>query len=121
MLYLFSYEIQETVNRLLKGLAHTPIVQIIDRATDVISGRVEDNWTSGFNTMGMIYLAREGLANDREVELTIWHELLHYGIRRYIKSEDYISTMAKLAREDGLLQARQRKFYNSAEGQKMLA
>ena len=39
---------------------------------------------SGMVRDGKIHLFRDGLKDVADVEETLWHELLHYGLRRFM-------------------------------------
>ena len=60
----------------IKQFAHKPTVIVMDSAkefdpTIFASGMVRD---------GSIYLFRDGLKDIKDVEKTLWHELLHHGL-----------------------------------------
>jgi hypothetical protein len=63
---------------------------------------------SGMVYAGRNYLFREGLNDTAAVATTLWHELLHYGLRRFLSREQYIAQLGELYIKDAWI--------NSADG-----
>jgi len=55
---------------------------------------------AGVTTGGKIYLFRDANATTADVVQTLWHELVHYGLRRFLTKEQYIAQMQKLYDRD---------------------
>jgi hypothetical protein len=54
----------------------------------------------GLTIGGKIYLFRDGLTSMADAWDTLFHELFHLGLRRFLTRSQYITTMAELYRED---------------------
>ena len=72
--------------------------------------------SSGFTYRGRIHLVRSGLVDAEATANTLFHELLHYGIRRFVPEAQYISEMKKLYRADPWIQALTEAWLNTVEG-----
>ena len=117
-------QIVDTVNQLLEQFKTDIPVTIIDREDDVLpAGPVGNNnvatteWaTSGFVYRGRIHLVREGLNDVESVASTLFHELLHYGIRRFVPKAEYIAQMKALFRSDPWIQAKTEAWLDTQDG-----
>jgi hypothetical protein len=91
----------EEVDRLLEQFAAEIPVVVLDRASD-LPGVVppDDGVASGIVHKGRIYLIREGLDGRSAVVRTLWHELLHFGLRRFLTREEYIRATHDLFAKD---------------------
>ena len=90
---------KEVENR-IGQFAHQPPVRIRDTAYGVLPGAVEGDAITGAVHKGVIYLFRDQLASVREVQRTLFHELLHYGLRKIFSRQQFIEEMQKLANRD---------------------
>lgn len=123
--WLPTGQIADQVTDLLKQFKADIPVTIIDREDDVLpTSPVGNNnvaaseWaTSGFVYRGRIHLVREGLNDVESVASTLFHELLHYGIRRFVPEDQYISEMQRLYKADPWIQRETKNWLNSDEGQ----
>lgn len=123
--WLPTGKIADQVTDLLKQFKADIPVTIIDREDDVLPDAPAGNnnvaaseWaTSGFVYRGRIHLVREGLNDVESVASTLFHELLHYGIRRFVPEEQYIAEMQRLYKADQWIQRETKNWLNSAEGQ----
>lgn len=77
--------IPEEVDNRIGHFSHQPAVLIRDSAFGILPGVARDNHVSGAVFKGFIYLFRDSLANTADVQKTLLHELVHYGIRRFQK------------------------------------
>ncbi|MFB9246518.1 hypothetical protein, partial [Massilia antarctica] len=68
---------KEVENRIGK-FEHQPVVRIRDSAFGVLPGVASDKHVSGAVYEGVIYLFRDALPTLREVQRTLFHEMLHY-------------------------------------------
>lgn len=70
-------------------------VCVVDRLSDVpdINGRGN---AKGVVTKGTVYFIRAGLTGHADVVDTLFHELLHFGVRRLLSRDGYISSIAWL-------------------------
>ncbi len=95
----------QVVEERLAQFRHQPPVLIRDSIADVL-GRTPDNGdftVSGMVRDGKINLFRDGLADTTAVTRALWHELLHYGLRRFLTKEQYIAHLNDLYQRDALL------------------
>ena len=84
--------IQQAVEQLVQPFHATQIpVRVIDALADAgIVANPDDGVASGVTFKGRIHLIREGLADTSAVERTFWHDLLHFGLRRFMTRDQYI-------------------------------
>lgn len=93
----FAQVIQE---RTMK-FRHQPPILIRDSVVDIPHMRnASAGGTAGATTGGKIYLFRDANATTADVVQTLWHELVHYGLRRFLTKEQYIAQMQKLYDRD---------------------
>lgn len=93
----FAQVIQE---RTMK-FRHQPPILIRDSVIDVPHMRnASAGGLAGATTGGKIYLFRDANATTADVVQTLWHELVHYGLRRFLTKEQYIAQMQKLYDRD---------------------
>lgn len=64
---------------------------------------------------GRIYLFRDGIKDAGDAVRVVWHELLHYGIRRFLTADQYIEKMNGLARRDPLLKQQAEAWVKNSE------
>lgn len=80
---------------------HQPPVLIRDSVIDVPHMRQAGAGAmAGATSGGKIYLFRDANATTADVVQTLWHELVHYGLRRFLTKEQYIAQMQKLYDRD---------------------
>lgn len=102
--WLSEAAVAQVVEERLAQFSHQPPVLIRDSEADV--GIVSDAVASGMVRGGKIYLFRDGMADTAEVTRTLWHEMLHYGLRRFLTKEQYIASMKRLYENDAWIKAR---------------
>jgi hypothetical protein len=87
--------IAQVVEERIAQFAHKAPALIRDSESDVLGVRADDSGvaSSGMAYKGKIYLFRDGLSDSSEVVRTVWHGLLHYGLRRFLNSGQYIAAM----------------------------
>lgn len=103
---LSEHELAQIVEDRIGQFAHQPPVFIRDSLLDVAGDAAVDDRlaVSGATFDGKIFLFRSGIASRVEAVRTLWHELLHYGLRRFLSEEKYISEMNKLYARDSWIQ-----------------
>ena len=91
-------ELAQVVEERLAKFGHQPPVVIRDSVRDVLGDRAANDGhvASGMVHDGKIHLFREGIGDSAAATRTLWHELLHYGLRRFMTKEQYIPAMQKL-------------------------
>jgi len=93
----FAQVIEERIGQ----FRHQPPVLIRDSVIDVPHMRqARAGSAAGVTTGGKIYLFRNANATTADVVQTLWHELVHYGLRRFLTKEQYIAQMQKLYDRD---------------------
>ena len=95
-------------------------VTVIDRVTDIgIESDPDDGVTSGVTFKGKIHLVREGLVDSAAVARTFWHELLHFGLRRFMTRAQYIEHLGRLYASDGWVRHKADQWIAGQEGKGM--
>lgn len=86
----------DKVDQLIKPFKTSVPINIVDSITS-IDPTVHPNGTiSGANWDGKIFLFRDSLGSMSEVADTLFHELLHFGFRRYLTGDQYPNQTNKL-------------------------
>lgn len=99
----FAQVIEERIGK----FGHQPPVLIRDSVIDLPHMRqARAGGTAGATTGGKIYLFRDANATTADVVQTLWHELVHYGLRRFLTKEQYIAQMQKLYDRDPWVKAK---------------
>ncbi len=99
----FAQVIEERIGK----FGHQPPVLIRDSVIDVPHMRqASAGSAAGVTTGGKIYLFRDANATTADVVQTLWHELVHYGLRRFLTKEQYIAQMQKLYDRDPWVKAK---------------
>lgn len=112
--------ITEEVEKRMERFAHHPPILIRDSAFGVLPGTAVDDDISGAVYKGKVYLFRDRLADRSDVQKALFHELLHYGVRRFMTRDDYISEMQRLGARDSYLQAEANDWMRTSDGQRVL-
>jgi hypothetical protein len=98
--WLSDAAIANEVENRISHFAHQPPVKIMDTAFGVLPGATRDSDISGAVHGGVIYLFRDQLAAMGDVKRTLFHEMLHYGLRRFLTRDQFISQMMKMYQRD---------------------
>jgi hypothetical protein len=80
--------LEKAVDEALAKFAHKPKVNVLESGSDLFPND-EPGATMGVVFKGEIYLFRDALTDLDAANDTLWHELLHYGIRRFLTNEQY--------------------------------
>ncbi|NIA00575.1 PLxRFG domain-containing protein, partial [Massilia sp. CCM 8734] len=107
---------KEVENRIGK-FEHQPVVRIRDSAFGVLPGVASDEHVSGAVYKGVIYLFRDALPTLREVQRTLFHEMLHYGLQRFLPGDEYITRMNMIYQRDGAFRAEADRWVKTGQGQ----
>ena len=94
--------LDQTVKNYLHNLGHKPTGIIAESGTSI----GESAGIAGATKGKKIYLFRDGISGIDEAVRTLWHELLHYGLRRFMTKRQYISEMNRLYKQDKFLKQR---------------
>jgi hypothetical protein len=108
------------IEQLLKPFATEIPVVFADHIIDV----TQDANNAGLVAQGMtfngkIYLFRNGLKNTADVSKTLWHELLHFGLRRFMTQDQYVQELNKLYAKDAWIREKAKAFVASGEGEEL--
>lgn len=99
--WLSESAIAQVIEERLSKFAYQPPILIRDSVTDLFPGFETYQRVQGVSMGGRIYLFRDGLGSSRaELIKTLWHELLHHGIRRFMTQDQYIAATKKLYAAD---------------------
>jgi len=93
--------ITQIVEDRLQEFVHQPPVLIRDSVTDIPAHSADNAGVAGGMVRdGKIHLFRDGLTDSADVVRVLWHELLHYGLRRFLTKEQYIAKLGALYQND---------------------
>lgn len=93
----FAQVIEDRIGQFL----HHPPIFVMDSVTDIPNMRqASAGSVAGATTGGKIYIFRDANATTADITQTLWHELLHYGLRRFFTKEQYITAMRRLYDRD---------------------
>lgn len=95
---VITKEIQNRIDQ----FAHQPTIRIRDSSEQVFPG-TKGLGVAGAVYQGEIYLFRDQLQSLAGVRTTLFHELLHYGLRRFLNMDDFVRKMRDLALRDAFL------------------
>ena len=79
---------QEVENRIGK-FAQQPPIRIRDSAVGLLPSVPQDSRVAGAVHGQVIYLFRDNLPNLAAVRETLFHELFHYGLRKFLTMEQF--------------------------------
>lgn len=114
--WLSEAALAQVAEERLADFAHQPKVLIRNTVSDVLGDAARDNGAiSGMVHKGSIYLFRDGIGSTAEATSTLWHELLHYGLRRFMTKEQYIPTMQRLYLQDAWIKQRADAWLKTSE------
>lgn len=100
-----------------------PAIRVADKVSDLfpLEDAESDARVSGAVTNGEIVLFLKGLKSLRDAERTVFHELLHYGLRRFLTRDQFITQMHKLyVRDESLRKEADDWMKNDPVGQETL-
>lgn len=98
--------VQQLVNTALTGIPGAPPVFVVGSPADiglVTSG--EDVHSGVTLRSGDIYVFQSGVGSELDVLKTVFHELLHRGLRNILPADQYVQTMLDLAKRDSRVQS----------------
>lgn len=102
------------------NFAHQPTIQIHDTAEGVLPDATRNDRVAGAVYQGTIHLFRDSLRDIEAVRKTLFHELLHYGVRRFMSEDQYISQMNSLYTSDASAKGYADWWMKSPEGQRTI-
>lgn len=113
--------IEDEIEKRLAPFGHKPDVIVLDTAVGVIPGASDSDAVAGAVYQGRIYLFRDQLATRFDVQKTLFHELLHYGLRRFLTKNQFIAQMNKLYDRDADIKAEAERWVKTPVGRKTAA
>lgn len=121
--WLSEAAISQVIENRIADFAYQAPIFIRDRASEVVTlpAGTNDSDISGLSFNGNIYLFRAGLSDKASVTKTLWHELLHHGIRRFMTRDQYIAATKKLYNADLWIKSKADSWVKTKEGQEVLA
>lgn len=103
---LSAAQLLDLADEVFGKLWHQPKFTVTESLSDLVGYLATDaGRANGAVRNGVIHLFRDAIGSPFEARKTIWHELLHYGIRRFLTPEQYIREMRALAMRDPALRA----------------
>ncbi len=84
----------QTIEDFVADLLHKPPVVLVDNVNEIVGANIRHQ-IRGAVFGGRIYIVRSAFA-DGDVggmRRTLWHELHHYGLRRFLTEEEYTAKM----------------------------
>jgi hypothetical protein len=92
---LSTNQLTQVVDNFFRGFGYKPPVLIEGSELGVVPGGTAGG-SAGAVYNGNIYLFRDGIGSvDKAVE-TLWHEVFHFGLRRFMTESQCISKMNDL-------------------------
>lgn len=115
--------VAEEAEQRLAQFVHQPPVVIRESAVGVIPGvRAGDgNAVAGATHGGKIYLFLDQIASRAEARSTLFHELLHYGLRRFLTKEQFTEKLLNLYQRDAYLRREADAWVKTADGERAQA
>ncbi len=92
--------IADEVEKRIGGFAQQPTILIRDTAFGQLPGVARNDNVAGAVHDGAIYLFRDQLGDRAAVQRTLFHELFHYGLRKFLTKEQFTGQMMDLYRRD---------------------
>ncbi len=112
--------IMEQVDQLIEPFATEIPITVLDSVTDLGPVEMQGYLTSGVTMNGRIHLFRDGLRDRATVARTLWHELLHFGLRRFLTQDQYIKQMDKLYLNDAWVHNKANEWIRGDEGKELM-
>lgn len=109
-------QVTQIVDDFLAQFAHKAPVIIADSAAEVLPGASNDDQIAGAVHRGRIHLFLDQIPNRTEAIKTLWHEMLHYGLRRFLTKDQFIAEMMSLYRSDMWVRGFANRWMRSSEG-----
>lgn len=110
----------EKIDQLIKPFKSTIPVKLLETTREL--GAIDPGFVvSGVTHQEHIFLIREGLGNIADVEKTLWHEMLHFGLRRFLTKDEYSKNLNELYNKDQWIANKADRWIASPDGQDVLA
>ncbi len=109
-------ELSQIVDDFLAKFSHQVPVVVADSAKGTIPGVADNDKIAGAVHRGRVHLFLDQIPNRAEAIKTLWHETLHYGLRRFLTKDQFIKEMMDLYNNDMWIRGYANKWYSSPEG-----
>lgn len=119
--WISAGETAQVVEEFATKFRHEVPVIVEDRPADVLGAAAGADDAAGMVWNGRVYVFRSGIPDRAELVSTLFHEFLHYGVRRFIPRQQYINTMRQLYEADAWIQDKTMDWVESPEGRALLA
>jgi hypothetical protein len=113
--------IEDEIEKRLAPFGHKPEVIVLDTAVGILPGASDSDAVAGAVYQGRIYLFRDQLATRFDVQKTLFHEMFHYGLRRFLTKDQFIAQMDKLYERDADIKAESDRWVKTPVGRKTAA
>jgi hypothetical protein len=114
--------IAQVVEERIGQFRHQPPILVRDSVVDVPGmEHVRAGTVAGLTFDGRIYLFRDANASVSDTVRTLWHEMNHYGLRRFLTRDQYIAEMQRLYERDPWIKERADAWLASGEEDASLA
>lgn len=110
--------IADEVEKRIGGFAQQPPIRIRDTAFGQLPGVARDDNVAGAVHDGAIYLFRDQLGDRAAVQRTLFHELFHYGLRKFLNKAQFTEQMMTLYRRDKAIKDEADRWAATADGQR---
>lgn len=110
--------VEDEIEKRLAPFGHKPNIIVLDSAKGVLPGASDGDGIAGAVHQGRIYLFRDQLATRFDVQKTLFHEMLHYGLRRFLTRDQFIAQMKKLYARDADIKAEADRWVKTDVGRK---
>lgn len=111
--------VAEEAEKHLGQLAHRPEIRVLDTAVGHLAGVTEHDRVSAAMDGAVLYLYRDMLPDLAAVQGAVFHELLHYGLRRFLTKGQYITRMKQLYMRDAFIRTQADHWANGLSGRRI--
>lgn len=108
--------IADEVEKRIGGFAQQPPIRIRDTAFGQLPGVARNDNVAGAVHDGAIYLFRDQLGDRAAVQRTLFHELFHFGLRKFLTKEQFTGQMMNLYRRDRAIKEEADRWAATADG-----
>lgn len=105
----------DRIDKITQPFKTTIPVVIVDRVSDIPGHGDSTDVAGGATTLDRIYLIRSGLEAGK-ADVTLFHEMLHFGLRRFLSKPEYIRQMHALYTKDAWVQQNADEWVAGPEG-----
>ena len=88
--------IDDEIAKRSEQFPNLPDIRVLDTSSQVIFGTNKSDRIAGAIHDGNIYIFRDQMANRFDVAKTVFHELFHYGLRKFLSRDQFITQMNSL-------------------------